>query len=582
MRFLVTAVLVTVMFTPPASTIINHRFYRGIDGGLECATCTVLISLVDQLAEVNNQTIIEAFDSFCVMLPPKLGNPCQLFAEIFGPLIIQMVAEGANADDICRGIGLCYQQPGQKMCSLYPKTLKFDKKRISYHQYSTRKHLKSNWNVKLTNEKWSICDVPLLNLICVLYKNVFDNHVPFDDVDHDRHSPSQSLRGSSWRGKDCNDGRADIYPGRKPELLKDVKFDSNCNGIWGFDNKTGKSYEEQFCDNTGQRGVVVIGDSVGAHFHAPQEWFDPQLLTKESLKYLPFALENELDWPQLSLVTGYMDSVWDVAKGPTDSIYKRIRERNRCNHRNYQNTAVNGDSSFDAITTVEALRLNPKQDYPVLIVLELVGNDVCNGHPANETLDYMTTEQQMHDNLIKILTEVNQTAPADSKVLIVGMADGDFLYQFLGNRTHPFGRWRNDLTYADVYEWWNCMQVTPCTGWLSNDATLRSLTTQRAMNLSGVMKNLAKTHKHFWSNLEVAYIDCPINTVINRYIFEHGSQTGYQLIEPVDGFHPNQLGQALSAAEVWRQMELKMPNFLGPLNRNNEEIIKVFGDQGGH
>jgi len=29
--------------------------------------------------------------------------------------------------------------------------------------------------------------------------------------------------------------------------------------------------------------------------------------------------------------------------------------------------------------------------------------------------------------------------------------------------------------------------------------------------------------------------------VINRYIFEHGSQTGYQLIEPVDGFHPNQV-----------------------------------------
>jgi len=54
------------------------------------SACTVLISLVDQLAEVNNQTIIEAFDSFCVMLPPKLGNPCQLFAEIFGPLIIQM------------------------------------------------------------------------------------------------------------------------------------------------------------------------------------------------------------------------------------------------------------------------------------------------------------------------------------------------------------------------------------------------------------------------------------------------------------------------------------------------------------
>ena len=45
-------------------------------------------------------------------------------------------------------------------------------------------------------------------------------------------------------------------------------------------------------------------------------------------------------------------------------------------------------------------------------------------------------------------------------MLIVGMADGDFLYKFLANRTHPFGRWRNDLKYSDVYDWWNCMQVS--------------------------------------------------------------------------------------------------------------------------
>ena len=45
-------------------------------------------------------------------------------------------------------------------------------------------------------------------------------------------------------------------------------------------------------------------------------------------------------------------------------------------------------------------------------------------------------------------------------MLIVGMADGDFLYKFLANRAHPFGRWRNDLKYSDVYDWWNCMQVS--------------------------------------------------------------------------------------------------------------------------
>lgn len=63
---------------------------------------------------------------------------------------------------------------------------------------------------------------------------------------------------------------------------------------------------------------------------------------QKSLSSLPFALGNELDWPQLSLVTGYMDSIWDVAKGPTVSVYQNLLRRNRCNHRDYQNVAVNG------------------------------------------------------------------------------------------------------------------------------------------------------------------------------------------------------------------------------------------------
>lgn len=43
---------------------------------------------------------------------------------------------------------------------------------------------------------------------------------------------------------------------------------------------TGKSYEEMYCEGTGQMGLVVMGDSVGAHFHAPEQWFDPTQLTK--------------------------------------------------------------------------------------------------------------------------------------------------------------------------------------------------------------------------------------------------------------------------------------------------------------
>ena len=55
-----------------------------------CTACTVLVALMDQLAEVNNQTIVEAFDDICLKLPTKYQKTCQLVLEIFGPLLIDM------------------------------------------------------------------------------------------------------------------------------------------------------------------------------------------------------------------------------------------------------------------------------------------------------------------------------------------------------------------------------------------------------------------------------------------------------------------------------------------------------------
>lgn len=43
--------------------------------------------------------------------------------------------------------------------------------------------------------------------------------------------------------------------------------------MWkGVDPKTGKTYEELLCDGTGQLGVILLGDSAGAHFHIPENW----------------------------------------------------------------------------------------------------------------------------------------------------------------------------------------------------------------------------------------------------------------------------------------------------------------------
>ena len=61
-----------------------------------------------------------------------------------------------------------------------------------------------------------------------------------------------------------------------------------------------------------------------------------------------------------------------------------------------------------------------------------------------------------------------------------------------------------------------CLKVTPCIGWLNNNATMRQLTTQRAQNLSRTMHDFAKANKHRWANMEINYMDCPITTGKNK------------------------------------------------------------------
>jgi hypothetical protein len=53
-----------------------------------------------------------------------------------------------------------------------------------------------------------------------------------------RHSSAETLRGALWRGRDCSDINAEIYPGRRA-VDGDHFRDSNCNGIFGVNPETG-------------------------------------------------------------------------------------------------------------------------------------------------------------------------------------------------------------------------------------------------------------------------------------------------------------------------------------------------------
>lgn len=119
-------------------------------------------------------------------------------------------------------------------------------------------------------QRWNatgICDLPGIKQICKYVQKAFFQHLPSWDVDGDRFSTRQvfevnssayrctysfqlqTLRGSTWRGKDCSDVDKNVHPGRKwvtvTELMPDLTnrlsprpskndriFDTNCNGIF--------------------------------------------------------------------------------------------------------------------------------------------------------------------------------------------------------------------------------------------------------------------------------------------------------------------------------------------------------------
>lgn len=199
-----------------------------------------------------------------------------------------------------------------------------------------------------------------------------------------------------------------------------------------------------------------------------------------------------------------------MERGHSDSIYLKLWERNHCNHRDYQNLAKNGADSFEANSKlIKSMARDQKLDQPALVFYSLVGNDVCQARPD---LSNLTTPQEMRRNVLETLKGLDERLPNGSHVILTGLADGRILYDSLHNRTHPIGSLRNDVTYEHFYDFMNCLQVSPCFGWMNSNKTIRDLTSERAAQLSAVLKNVAETMKY--ENFDVYFFDCPLEEAL--------------------------------------------------------------------
>lgn len=73
---------------------------------------------------------------------------------------------------------------------------------------------------------------------------------------------------------------------------------------------------------------------------------------------------------------------------------------------------------------LNSLARNQTTDQPVIFLLELIGNDVCSGHPD---FDHMTTVPEFRKNILAVLQKLDTMLPKGSHVAIMGLAKGMLL-----------------------------------------------------------------------------------------------------------------------------------------------------------
>jgi len=248
----------------------------------------------------------------------------------------------------------------------------------------------------------------------------------------------------------------------------------------------------------------------------------------------------------------------------------KMKERNRCNHRDYQNICKNGLRSGSSVNLAKTLARNLKTDRPLLLTYELIGNDVCSPH---HDFNHFTNPMEFRANLLEILGNFSQVLPPGSHIVFMGLAQGGILYDTMHNLTHPIG-----ASYEKVYTFLNCLEISPCWAWMNSNATVRQIGDDWAQKLSDIYSEVISSHTY--PNFDMVYYPFPLQQIYPIWKKQGGQL--WQLIEPIDGFHPNQNSQYLLAEWIWQDLLTNHPNFLGKENPHNGDIWKIFGDQGGY
>ncbi|CAF1280205.1 unnamed protein product [Adineta ricciae] len=96
--------------------IINEFDLRSVNGGVDCATCTIVLGLVEKLSIVYNENIINSLEQLCNALPTDFPAYGKVTIEYLDVIILDEFLNKETSDVICHTLELCRDCLGQKIC----------------------------------------------------------------------------------------------------------------------------------------------------------------------------------------------------------------------------------------------------------------------------------------------------------------------------------------------------------------------------------------------------------------------------------------------------------------------------------
>ncbi len=203
---------------------------QAVNGGGTCATCSILVGLVEQLSQIYNISIAESVAKFCDFLLSGFNVACKLVVSDFAPTIIKLLEDKETPDIVCHALDLCTNKTGQ-FCHLFPLPKHSSMDDVQARVIKAKQTVKlSRMNLGLKSDAFlhpyykfiDLCNISVIKPICELIDKFGNGHLPVDDFDGDDFSDLPTFRGTSWRGKDCNDVSSNVYPGMANRIIAEL------------------------------------------------------------------------------------------------------------------------------------------------------------------------------------------------------------------------------------------------------------------------------------------------------------------------------------------------------------------------